>query len=1046
MRVTLNKPNWSFARAAGCTVGVATAYAGLGYLANLLAIPPTYATAIWPPAGIALAAALLWGRCAWPGIFAGAIVANGWSIVRSDTPHGWATILPIAACVSLAALFQAVTGATLIRKINGPALEMTSESNILRAWLVGGPVSCVIAATLGVGVLFSAGIITGAAAPLACFTWWVGDTIGVLTFLPLMFILFAHPRPLWSRRLVTVGLPLVALLAVTVVVFIYGSRLERIQIEQKLDEQAGLIAHDLTRALDAHVESVYAIAALVNSSESVSASEFRTFVNPILQRHPGLRALGWNEEVADDDRRHFEATAGAPGEGPLTILEPGPDDTLVAAPRRASYSVVRFLEPRAGNRGVLGLNVAWHPARVDAMNRARDTGEVSASDFVQLVQENRREDGLLVFAPVYRKQTINETVEQRRENVIGYSVAAITLARVIELAVRPESLVGSAISIVDADSGRSFSVSGTQPVPPGIPGFHREIKFSGRRWLLLAQPTREHFASLRNWSAYTVLAGGLLMTSLMGGVLLVLTGRTARVESLVASRTAELAAAKDAAEAGARAKSEFLANMSHEIRTPMSAILGNTELLRDAAISRADEADALEAIARNGEHLLSVINDILDLSKIEAGQMPVEHVSTNPADVIRDVAESLRAQADAKGLGMSWQVEPDVPAAIITDPTKLRQILFNLLSNAIKFTHRGTVSVTASVEHGDKRKGLAITVTDTGIGLTTDQVSRLFQPFTQADTSTTRRFGGTGLGLHISKSLVTMLGGTIEVQSIPGNGSTFRFSVPAIETATRAANQPLAAPPPHASAPSTTPLQGAHVLIAEDGEDNRRLISRFLERAGATVLSVENGRKAIDAAVAGREFRLILMDMQMPEIDGYDAARRLRELGCSVPIIAVTAHAMASDREKCLNAGCDEYMVKPVKRDALVRLAARLINGRVQAPVNEPPLLSTLADDSEMKEIIAEYAGNLRGHATRLEASLAAGDLKTLGTIAHQLKGSGGGYGFTPISDASRDLETQINQQADLETISKSTAALCTLCRRASAAHVLHPAPTPLAR
>ncbi|MBY0113667.1 MAG: response regulator [Phycisphaerales bacterium] len=379
--------------------------------------------------------------------------------------------------------------------------------------------------------------------------------------------------------------------------------------------------------------------------------------------------------------------------------------------------------------------------------------------------------------------------------------------------------------------------------------------------------------------------------------------------------------AKEQAERASKAKSEFLANMSHEIRTPMTAILGFAELLNDAEY-QADATrrrDAVRTIKEHGNALLGIINDILDLSKIEAGKMSVERIATDPVRIAREVCALLKVRAQAKGIALELSIAPDVPTSIASDPMRLRQILINLIGNAIKFTEEGQVRVALRPASGNR---LLIEVADTGIGLTPDQIAGLFGAFAQADTSTTRRFGGTGLGLRISRSLAQMLGGDIAVRSDYGMGCTFTVS---IGSDVLASELPKRLPSVlHSHAVS---LEGVRILVAEDGPDNRRLIQHFLKKAGANVCFVENGLDAVraifpDAAEPAANFDVVLMDMQMPIMDGYEATQELRRRGCELPIIALTAHAMNGDEAKCLAAGCSSFASKPIQRETLLATIA----------------------------------------------------------------------------------------------------------------------------
>lgn len=404
--------------------------------------------------------------------------------------------------------------------------------------------------------------------------------------------------------------------------------------------------------------------------------------------------------------------------------------------------------------------------------------------------------------------------------------------------------------------------------------------------------------------------------------------RNAELERLVIERTQELEEARSLADAANASKSAFLANMSHEIRTPMTAILGYADLLSEPGQTPADRESHIYTIRRQGEHLINLINDILDLSKIEADKLRVERIPCSLAVLLQDVALLFSGRAAAKGINLSFVAETPLPETIVTDPTRLKQVLINLVGNAVKFTDRGSVQVRVSAE---PEGFVRVQVTDSGVGMTPEQVSRVFKPFSQADESTTRRFGGSGLGLTISQRLARLLGGDISVASEAGVGSTFAvtFNPGPLEGVPRHAWAPVLAPV--AAAPSTAePTIRARVLLAEDGVDNQRLIVHMLSKAGAQVVVADNGHAALDAAqqarAAGTPFDLILLDMQMPVMDGYTAAARLRAIGFNIPIIALTANAMEGDRERCLAAGCDGFATKPINRQALLDLCRQSLS------------------------------------------------------------------------------------------------------------------------
>jgi len=471
---------------------------------------------------------------------------------------------------------------------------------------------------------------------------------------------------------------------------------------------------------------------------------------------------------------------------------------------------------------------------------------------------------------------------------------------------------------------------------------------------------------------------------------------------------AELRQAKAVAESASQTKSDFLASMSHDIRTPMNAIIGIADLLAKTPLS-AEQSKYVQIFRGAGENLLHLVNDILDLSKVEASQLELEHTGFWLHDLLAKVIEMVVLPADEKDLNLTCEIAANAPTELIGDPTRLRQVLLNLLGNAIKFTETGEVAMRVTPDADSATPGaLRFTVSDTGIGIAEDKLDAVFERFTQADSSTTRRYGGSGLGLTISKRLVELMGGRIWVESTVGKGSVFSFVVPFeiwANARPRAAVSLGTGPEP--------PLPALNILLVEDSPDNRTITIAYLQDTPYRIEIAEHGAIACEKFIAGT-YDLVLMDRQMPVMDGLTATRAIREWEQAnhrppTPIIALTAAALKGDQEKCLAAGCTAYLTKPIKQEVLLQaikdcsaIAPSVESEESESGRKRPILVHA---DPKFADLIPGFLEHRRQNVTVMQDALDRGDFETVAMLGHGMRGAGGSYGFPAITDIGAALE-----------------------------------------
>ena len=821
-----------------------------GLLGLELASPPSHVSAIWPPAGIALASVLLLGSRITPGIFIGNLCTSAWAFGFNSQS------IPIYLATGIGALTCALTGAYLIERHVGFPNPLLEDRHIILFLMLGGPFSCLIPATLGIMAMTANGIITPAEVPLNWFSWWVGDSIGILVFTPLLLTLFATPKAIWHQRFIPVGVPLILSFILVTVFFSYIQTIERQRHEDEFSNQSLVLAEALKHRVQDHLQGIYGIRNLLIGVTDIARDEFKLFMHPALQDFDELESVKWQ------------------------LYQPGKQN-------RSNLKTL-FMVQKVN----AATSPSWPPLSERLIDQLAHPTDASRMTNAHIESIN---DKLIFSVPVYQKTATNGML------LTGILSSMISAPKLIHQAFKTLNSEGIYLAITGADSNSGYRIIYSN-TSGNLHGNYRQfpLEVAGQQWQLYFyhDPVLAH--SRTHWSIWWFLISGLLFTSLLGFGLLLLTGRYFRTEQIVSERTADLLQAKNAAEAANKTKDQFLAKISHELRTPLNGIMGFTQLLQKNSRLSGLEKQQVDIISHCSEDLLTLINDILDISAIENNKINIVVETFDCPALMNDITELFSIKAKEKQLDFVTTMK-NLPHYLNGDKKRIRQILSNLLNNAIKYTNHGQVALGAQYQNGL----LKFTVTDTGCGISSDYLNLIFSPFIQiTDNGIAKE--GIGIGLTICKELVKLMKGSITVHSKPGIGSEFSVTLPISCNGSEASINI-----DEKGGDCLDDNAKINVLIADDNEINLLLLTNLLDKQHCSIDSALNGKEALNL-INRNHYHLAFIDLNMPIMNGIELVKKLRKKHNPLKMIAISAYADRQMIEEALDAGFDNYLTKPI--------------------------------------------------------------------------------------------------------------------------------------
>ena len=906
----------------------------------MLAIPPGFASAVWPASGAALFCVIYFNR--WGsllGVALGSFLLNLGIVAQNVGQLQISHALPPLIIASGAAL-QAQLGYFLFRRFVGGHELPDSHKKIIRFLFIVAPLGCVVAPVVGVNILHLTGIISAENYWFSLGTWWTGDTIGVLLFTPFLLAIASPVEQVSQTRKLQICIPILLIFSVVLLLFFKSLSVQKYAVSKEIEENASRFVAQISERLINAGQVLRAYEAYFAGSERVTRSEFEHFSKILLDKNTVFQGVGWTEVIDHNRRLTIEANMRQEGDADFRFMELDGEGRLVEAPRRESYYPVLYIYPQEANHRALGLNLSANETRLKALEKARISKTPVATEPLVLAQEKSGQLALILYHPVFKENNGPGSSKQPEEPMfLGYISGIIRFSSIIQRSIEPLLQQNFGVTVTDNSDLNSPVVLtriGDEPWSQFFP-VQETIDFGGRRITTSTYATSHYQVSSKDWTSWTIITGGLIIAAILQGLILIITGGTAIIKRQVKLKTEALTAAMEKLEKANLAKSAFTSTMSHEIRTPLNGIIG---LLNQCLKTEMNERQFyyLNQAKLSSDTLLSLVNSILDFSKIESEKLEIEASDFSLLHVLQKMQAIFTELANQKGIVFNLVLPNQMPAELCGDALRIEQILLNLCGNAVKFTQVGEVTLQVALKEEREGITLFITVSDTGIGISQEQLAHLFKSYQQADSSMSRRFGGTGLGLTITKRLIEKMAGVITVNSKEGQGSQFHVQL-TMPRGTNSSNidcQDIVNSRPEKElndldegvlenkrttrvSPKVKALTGLSVLVVEDVAINQLIAKEILQEHGAMVTVADNGIHALSQLQDGI-YDVVLMDVQMPEKDGYETTQIIRKLPKykSLPIIAMTANVLRSDIDKAREAGMDDHIAKPIDEKTMV--------------------------------------------------------------------------------------------------------------------------------